>query len=54
VSDENKENWRLDEYLNDQDGWNDSIISGASARQQAVTRSAVVCSFRYAAGYEAA
>ncbi|XP_031731777.1 phosphatase and actin regulator 3b isoform X2 [Anarrhichthys ocellatus] len=27
-SDENKENWRLDEYLNDQDSWNDSVISG--------------------------
>lgn len=30
-SDENKENWRLDEYLNDQDSWNDSVISGRSA-----------------------
>lgn len=27
-SDENKENWRLDEYLNDQDSWNESVISG--------------------------
>ncbi|XP_056294538.1 phosphatase and actin regulator 3b isoform X2 [Pseudoliparis swirei] len=33
VSDENKENWRLDEYLNDQDGWNDSIISGTLPRR---------------------
>lgn len=30
-SDENKENWRLDEYLNDQDSWNESVISGESA-----------------------
>lgn len=28
--DENKENRRLDEYLNDQDGWNESVISGMS------------------------
>ncbi|XP_008291734.1 phosphatase and actin regulator 3-like [Stegastes partitus] len=27
-SDENKENWRLDEYLSDQDSWNESVISG--------------------------
>ncbi len=30
-SDENKENWRLDEYLSDQDSWNESVISGRSA-----------------------
>lgn len=30
-SDENKENWRLDEYLSDQDSWNESVISGESA-----------------------
>lgn len=30
-SDENKENWRLDEYLSDQDSWNESVISGGSA-----------------------
>lgn len=30
-SDENKENCRLDEYLSDQDSWNDSVISGRSA-----------------------
>lgn len=29
-SDENKENWRLDEYLSDQDSWNESVISGKS------------------------
>lgn len=29
-SDENKENWRLDEYLSDQDSWNESVISGRS------------------------
>lgn len=29
-SDENKENRRLDEYLNDQDSWNESVISGRS------------------------
>lgn len=29
-SDENKENWRLDEYFSDQDSWNDSVISGRS------------------------
>ncbi|XP_034389741.1 phosphatase and actin regulator 3b isoform X2 [Cyclopterus lumpus] len=32
-SDENKENWRLDEYLNDQDSWNDSVISGTLPRR---------------------
>ncbi|KAM8914477.1 phosphatase and actin regulator 3b isoform 1-T1 [Spinachia spinachia] len=32
-SDENKENWRLDEYLNDQDSWNDSVISGSLPRR---------------------
>ncbi|KAL6111339.1 phactr3 [Pungitius sinensis] len=31
--DENKENWRLDEYLNDQDSWNDSVISGSLPRR---------------------
>lgn len=30
-SDENKENWRLDEYFNDQDNWNESVISGTSS-----------------------
>lgn len=29
-SDENKENWRLDEYFSDQDSWNESVISGRS------------------------
>lgn len=29
-SDENKENWRLDEYLSDQESWNESVISGRS------------------------
>lgn len=29
-SDENKENRRLDEYLSDQDSWNESVISGMS------------------------
>lgn len=28
--DENKENRRLDEYLSDQDSWNESVISGKS------------------------
>ncbi|XP_026163003.1 phosphatase and actin regulator 3b isoform X2 [Mastacembelus armatus] len=32
-SDENKENWRLDEYLNDQDSWNESVISGTLPRR---------------------
>ncbi|XP_075316325.1 phosphatase and actin regulator 3b isoform X2 [Odontesthes bonariensis] len=32
-SDENKENWRLDEYLSDQDSWNDSVISGTLPRR---------------------
>uniref|UniRef100_A0AAV2M631 Phosphatase and actin regulator n=1 Tax=Knipowitschia caucasica TaxID=637954 RepID=A0AAV2M631_KNICA len=31
--DENKENWRLDEYLNDPDSWNDSVISGTLPRR---------------------
>ncbi|XP_019122868.1 phosphatase and actin regulator 3b isoform X1 [Larimichthys crocea] len=32
-SDENKENWRLDEYLSDQDSWNESVISGTLPRR---------------------
>ncbi|XP_029286523.1 phosphatase and actin regulator 3b isoform X1 [Cottoperca gobio] len=32
-SDENKENWRLDEYLNDPDSWNESVISGTLPRR---------------------
>ncbi|XP_077385645.1 phosphatase and actin regulator 3b isoform X1 [Festucalex cinctus] len=32
-SDENKENRRLDEYLNDQDSWNESVISGTLPRR---------------------
>uniref|UniRef100_A0A8D3DU12 Phosphatase and actin regulator n=1 Tax=Scophthalmus maximus TaxID=52904 RepID=A0A8D3DU12_SCOMX len=32
-SDENKENWRLDEYFSDQDSWNDSVISGTLPRR---------------------
>ncbi|XP_032368558.1 phosphatase and actin regulator 3b isoform X1 [Etheostoma spectabile] len=32
-SDENKENWRLDEFLNDQDSWNASVISGTLPRR---------------------
>ncbi|XP_028432593.1 phosphatase and actin regulator 3b isoform X2 [Perca flavescens] len=32
-SDENKENWRLDEYLSDQDSWNASVISGTLPRR---------------------
>ncbi|XP_020503029.1 phosphatase and actin regulator 3b isoform X2 [Labrus bergylta] len=32
-SDENKENWRLNEYLSDQDSWNDSVISGTLPRR---------------------
>ncbi|XP_044038219.1 phosphatase and actin regulator 3b isoform X6 [Siniperca chuatsi] len=32
-SDENKENWRLDEYLSDQDNWNESLISGTLPRR---------------------
>ncbi len=35
-SDENKENWRLDEYLSDQDSWNESVISGRSADRRHV------------------
>ncbi|XP_072307798.1 phosphatase and actin regulator 3b isoform X2 [Eucyclogobius newberryi] len=31
--DENKENWRLDEYLSDPDSWNDSVISGTLPRR---------------------
>ncbi|XP_075993006.1 phosphatase and actin regulator 3b [Genypterus blacodes] len=31
--DENKENRRLDEYLSDQDSWNDSVISGTLPRR---------------------
>lgn len=37
-SDENKENWRLDEYLNDQDSWNASVISGRSADSRHVVQ----------------
>uniref|UniRef100_A0A3Q2YZX3 Phosphatase and actin regulator n=1 Tax=Hippocampus comes TaxID=109280 RepID=A0A3Q2YZX3_HIPCM len=32
-SDENKENRRLDEYLSDQDSWNESVISGTLPRR---------------------
>ncbi|XP_061689749.1 phosphatase and actin regulator 3b [Syngnathoides biaculeatus] len=32
-SDENKENWRLDDYLSDQDSWNESVISGTLPRR---------------------
>uniref|UniRef100_A0A8C5GMF9 Phosphatase and actin regulator n=1 Tax=Gouania willdenowi TaxID=441366 RepID=A0A8C5GMF9_GOUWI len=32
-SDENKENWRLDEYLSDPDSWNESVISGTLPRR---------------------
>ncbi|XP_057702320.1 phosphatase and actin regulator 3b isoform X1 [Corythoichthys intestinalis] len=32
-SDENKENRRLDEYLSDQDSWNESVISGTLSRR---------------------
>uniref|UniRef100_A0A1A8LFT2 Phosphatase and actin regulator n=1 Tax=Nothobranchius pienaari TaxID=704102 RepID=A0A1A8LFT2_9TELE len=32
-SDENKENWRLDQYLSDQDSWNESVISGTLPRR---------------------
>ncbi|KAM9813806.1 phosphatase and actin regulator 3b [Neosynchiropus ocellatus] len=32
-SDENKENWRLDEYLSDPDRWNNSVISGTLPRR---------------------
>ncbi|XP_041837208.1 phosphatase and actin regulator 3b isoform X2 [Melanotaenia boesemani] len=32
-SDENKENWRLDEYLSDQESWNESVISGTLPRR---------------------
>ncbi|CAJ1051801.1 phosphatase and actin regulator 3b isoform X2 [Xyrichtys novacula] len=32
-SDENKENWRLNEYLSDQDSWNESVISGTLPRR---------------------
>ncbi|MEQ2231292.1 hypothetical protein ILYODFUR_038044 [Ilyodon furcidens] len=28
TSDENKENCRLDQYMSDQDSWNESVISG--------------------------
>lgn len=31
--DENKENWRLDEYLSDPDSWNESVISGTLPRR---------------------
>lgn len=37
-SDENKENWRLDEYLSDQDSWNESVISGTSADSRHVVQ----------------
>lgn len=33
-SDENKENRRLDEYLSDQDSWNESVISGRSEQTE--------------------
>lgn len=36
-SDENKENWRLDEYLSDQESWNESVISGRSCWQDSHT-----------------
>ncbi|XP_053722895.1 phosphatase and actin regulator 3b isoform X4 [Synchiropus splendidus] len=32
-SDENKENWRLDEYLSDPERWNNSVISGTLPRR---------------------
>ncbi|XP_007560941.1 phosphatase and actin regulator 3b isoform X2 [Poecilia formosa] len=32
-SDENKENCRLDQYTNDQDSWNESVISGTLPRR---------------------
>ncbi|KAM4741187.1 phosphatase and actin regulator 3b isoform 2-T2 [Anableps anableps] len=32
-SDENKENCRLDQYMNDQDSWNESVISGTLPRR---------------------
>ncbi|XP_063071841.1 phosphatase and actin regulator 3b [Engraulis encrasicolus] len=32
-AEENKENMRLDEYYNDQDSWNDSVISGTLPRR---------------------
>ncbi|MEQ2218575.1 hypothetical protein XENOCAPTIV_005166, partial [Xenoophorus captivus] len=31
TSDENKENCRLDQYMSDQDSWNESVISGRCA-----------------------
>ncbi|XP_038159453.1 phosphatase and actin regulator 3b isoform X2 [Cyprinodon tularosa] len=33
TSDENKENCRLDQYMSDQDSWNDSVISGTLPRR---------------------
>lgn len=35
-SDENKENCRLDHFLNDQDSWNESVISGTSVDSEHV------------------
>lgn len=43
-SDENKENWRLDEYLSDQDSWNESVISGRSAAGTRALRN-LLCSY---------
>lgn len=42
-SDENKENWRLDEYLSDQDSWNESVISGMSADSTLVLQYLLYC-----------
>ena len=42
-SDENKENWRLDEYLSDQDSWNASVISGRSADSRHAVRYLLSC-----------
>lgn len=42
-SDENKENWRLDEYLSDQDSWNESVISGRAAEHVSYVLYCTLC-----------
>lgn len=50
-SDENKENWRLDEYLSDQDSWNESVISGESAGPRSRTVFIlIICLLMYETG----